>query len=247
VLPPVLRAAGRKARALLAGPRRHPAPPPGAVRLGHARRTEPLSRQFGYDRGQPIDRYYIEQFLARHASDIRGRVLEVGDDGYTRAYGGDRVEVSDVLHVDATNPRATVVADLSNGDTIPSDAFDCVIVTQTLHLIFDVASAVRTLHRIVRPGGVVLATVPGIIQISDDQWGDSWCWGFTGLSAQRVFAGAFDPTLVLVETYGNVLAATGFLQGLAAQELSRDELAHRDRAYQVLVGVRAVRPRVSVP
>ena len=49
---------------------------------------EPVSRSFGFDRGTPVDRRYIEQFLARHAAAIRGDVLEVGDDGYTRRFGG---------------------------------------------------------------------------------------------------------------------------------------------------------------
>src|SRR4029453_14668409 len=45
--------------------------------LGTLRRTRPLSNDFGYDRGTPVDRYYIERFLARHQSDVKGRVLEV--------------------------------------------------------------------------------------------------------------------------------------------------------------------------
>ena len=48
-----------------------------------------LSRDFGFDRGTPIDRYYIESFLSTHASDIRGHVLEVADNTYTRRFGGD--------------------------------------------------------------------------------------------------------------------------------------------------------------
>jgi SAM-dependent methyltransferase len=206
-----------------------------------------LSRQFGFDRGRPIDRYYIERFLERHAHDIHGRILEIGDDGYTRQFGGVRVGTCDILHVDDTNPRATLVADLSHGGGIPSEAFDCIILTQTLHLVFDVRSAVRTLYRILAPGGVVLATMPGISQISNDQWAESWYWGLTNLSAQRLFTEAFNPTLVLVESYGNVLAATGFLQGLAADELAPDELEYRDPAYQLLIGVRAVRPHVEAP
>jgi glycosyltransferase involved in cell wall biosynthesis len=220
-------------------------PRPGSVRFGSMRRPEPFSRQFGFDRGLPIDRHYIEQFLALHAADVQGRVLEIGDDTYSCQFGGERVEACDILHVDDTNPQATIVGDLSQGDAIPSSTFDCVILTQTLHLIFDLAAAVRTIHRILKPGGVVLATVPGITQIADDQWGDSWYWGFTSLSAHRAFAEQFDPTLVVVDVYGNVLAASAFLHGLAAHELRAGELARRDAAYQVIVGVRAVKPRIT--
>ena len=53
--------------------------------LGTLRRTRPLSNDFGYDRGTPVDRYYIERFLAQHRSDVRGRVLEVKEPIYTEA------------------------------------------------------------------------------------------------------------------------------------------------------------------
>jgi hypothetical protein len=67
------------------------------IRFGMLRTVFPTSRVFGIDRGLPINRYYIEKFLARHAADIRGRVLEVADNAYTRKFGGDRVVTSDVL------------------------------------------------------------------------------------------------------------------------------------------------------
>ena len=151
------------------------------------RRVTPVSRCFGYDRGQPIDRYYIENFLAANAGDIRGRVLEIGDNSYTRQYGGERVTVSDVLHVEDGGRGATIVGDLAQGDNIPSDAFDCVILTQTLQFIYDVHAAVRTLHRILKPGGVILATVPNITSTGDVEWEKTWFWGFTHLSAARLF------------------------------------------------------------
>src|SRR5215211_3311095 len=117
----------------------------GGVRFGDFRRLEPISREFGLDRGRPIDRYYIEGFIARHAEDIRGRVLEIKDPSFTRKYGGGRVGVSDVLDVEESNRRATIVADLTRADEVPTDAFDCIICTQTIHFIYGISAAVRTL------------------------------------------------------------------------------------------------------
>jgi SAM-dependent methyltransferase len=213
-------------------------PPVGRVEFGSLRRTAPISRQFGFDRGLPIDRYYIENFLAAHADDIRGRVLEVGDNTYTRRFGGARVAASDVLHVTEGNPDATLVGDLTAADHIPSDRFDCVVLTQTLQLIYDVRSALKTVHRTLRPGGVLLATVPGISQIAGDQWGECWYWSFTRLSMRLICEEAF-ATDVQVEAYGNVLAATAFLQGLAVEELRREELDQHDPCYELLITVRA--------
>lgn len=225
--------------------RREYLPLVGWVRFGSLRRVTPISRDFGYERGLPVDRYYIENFLVRQSDDIQGRVIEIGDNSYTRKFGGDRVTKSDVLHVAEGNPEATIVADLTSADHIPSDSFDCFILTQTLHLIYDVRAAIKTLHRILKPGGVALVTFPGISQTSHDEWGKYWCWGFTTLSAQRLFEEAFPTANIKVETYGNVLAAISFLHGLAVEELRQEELNHRDRDYEVIITVRVVKPEVT--
>jgi SAM-dependent methyltransferase len=147
-----------------------------------------------------------------------------------------------VLHVAEGNPQATIVADLARADHIPSNAFDCVVLTQTLHLIYDARSAVQTLHRILRPGGVLLATFPGISNIARDQWGDRWYWAFTSRSARRLFEEVFPAESVRVEAHGNVFAAIAFLHGMATEELRREELEYRDPSYEVLITLRAVKP-----
>ncbi len=216
---------------------------PDRVRFGSLRRLTPISRHFGWDRGGlPVDRYYIEHFLSEYAADVAGRVLEVRDDTYTRKFGGDRVVRSDVLHPLPGNPKATIIADLADGDGLPDETFDCIILTQVLPFIFDVEAAVRTLHRVLCPGGVVLATVPGISQIvrlDMEAWGDYW--RFTSLSARRLFEEVFPSSSVEVAAHGNVLAATAFLYGLSSQDLRTEELDQVDPDYEVLVTVRAVK------
>ena len=153
--------------------------PTRAVRFGDLRRLTPFSREFGFDRGTPVDRFYIEWFLSCSEADICGRVLEIGDNSYTKRFGGNRVTHSDVLHVQEGNPQATFVGDLTSAEHIPSDVFDCIILTQTLHLIYDMKAAMRTLYRILKPGGVLLATVPGISQLERGPWKDAWYWSLT--------------------------------------------------------------------
>ena len=218
-------------------------PPLGAVRFGSFRRLTPVSRTFGFDRGLCIDRYYIEAFLASYASDIRGHVLEIGDDSYTRKFGAGRVTRSDVLHRQEGNPKATLVGDLTDARHIPSDTFDCIIFTQTLQFIYDVRAALTHLHRILKPGGILLATIPGISQISRhdmERWGDYW--RFTTLSARRLFEEIFPKSNVTVQAYGNVLTAIAFLEGLVVNELRREELDHLDADYELLITVRAKKP-----
>jgi SAM-dependent methyltransferase len=215
--------------------------PLGTVRLGHLGRTEPVSRDFGWDRGLPIDRYYIEGFLARMAADIEGSVLEVGDAVYSQRFGGDRVTAQDVLHVHGGNPAATLVGDLAEADVLPRSAFDCIVLTQTLHLVYDLAAAVDNLHAALRPGGVLLLTVPGISQIDRGEWKDRWFWGLPPAAVVRLLGDRFGPEAVLVESHGNAFAATAFLQGLALQEVDARKLDVQDAAYPVVVAARAQR------
>ncbi len=93
------------------------------VRIGRfasLRSLRPMSRHFGFDRGKPVDRYYIERSLVANAGDIHGTVLEIGDDAYTRRFASG-VEKRDVLHAEADHPGVTIVADLTHGPGIQSD------------------------------------------------------------------------------------------------------------------------------
>lgn len=218
-------------------------PPVGRINFGNLRRLVPISSEWGLDRGGAIDRYYIENFIAKHANDIKGHVLEFDYDSYIQMFGGDRVSKIDVLQKDesASNPKTTIIADLTKGENIPSGTFDCIICTQVLMLIFDVKTAIKTLYRILKPGGVLLVTVAGITKLSDDYWGP-FSWSFTPLSARKLFEEIFLPPNVQVLAYGNVLSAFSFLHGIGLGELSKEELDYRQPGFEVTITVRAVKP-----
>jgi len=210
------------------------------VRLGALGRTEPLSREWGYDRGTPIDRYYIDRFIEQHRADITGRVLEIKDSRYTNRLGSG-VTQRDVLDIDADNPRATFVTDLATADVVPSDTFNCCVVTQTLQYIFDVSAGVRHLHRVLRPGGVLLATVPGFSKMLDPAMGYTDFWRFTPSSCERLFEPVFGKGNFVVESHGNVLTAIAFLSGMAQEELTRADFGHEDPLYPLIMTIRAVK------
>jgi len=220
---------------------RRPPPPLGRVRFGDFDNSSPISPDFGFDRGTPVDRYYVEGFLAAHSDDIRGRALEVGNAFYCRKFGTGIVQ-QDVLHVTADNPEATIVGDLSVPGVLPERAFDCLLVTQTLHLIYDMHAAVAAMYRALKPGGVLLLTCPGISQVDRGEWGATWFWSLTRLAAERMFGDVFGAAGVAAETRGNVYAAVCFLQGLALEEVDIDKLDVLDTAYPVIVTVCARKP-----
>ena len=221
-------------------------PRAGTVKFGDFGRTTPISPIFGIDRGLPIDRYYIEHYLNKNITDIQGRCLEMGDAFYIKKFGKGNVTQTDVLHVTEGNPDATLVGDLTTADHIPSDLFDCIIFTQSIQMIYDMKAALRTLHRILKPGGVLLLTTHGISKIGRrlgrDDWGEYW--HLTTQSCDALFKETFPGADCDVSSYGNVLTACASLHGLATAELSESELDVCDPDFEVVVTVRAVKAPV---
>jgi glycosyltransferase involved in cell wall biosynthesis len=209
----------------------------GAVNFGDFGRTKPFNTNYGYSRGGPVDRYYIENFLKENARYILGRVLEIGDNVYTVQFGETKVSRSDILHIDDTNEQATFVGDLSNAPELPDEAFDCIILTQTLQFIYDVKAAVATCHRILKPGGTLLLTVPGITNLGKDEW--NFLWMFTTTSVRRLLSEHFESDEINVETHGNVFSATAFLYGMGAAELKKAQLDVIDPGYQLIITAKA--------
>lgn len=216
-------------------------PPVGAVGSHDLLcRTNPISRDYGADRGSTIDRYYIESFLSRHSGDVRGTVLEIRDDTYTQRFGEERVTRSEVLSI-SPGSKVTIIADLTSADHVPSNTFNCIILTQTLQYIYDLPAAVATIYRILADGGVLLATVPGICSLGPDSTVWPCYWGFRPESLRKLISDAFPGSSVSVESAGNVLAAIAFLHGLALEEVNRSALDAHDPAYPVIVSARAVK------
>jgi SAM-dependent methyltransferase len=208
--------------------------------LGELRRTTPFTT-WGADRGGSVGRIYIAEFLREHATDIKGRALEIASDRYIQQFGQD-VTKTDILDIREDNPRATIVADFADAPNAPDNAFDCLVITHILSWIYDVQAPFRTAHRILAPGGVLLATTPGITRIAPieaEMFGE-W-WHFTSMAAKRVAEEVFGPGNVEVQAYGNVLSASAWLFGLGAFDLSPEELAVRDPGFEVVVGIRAVK------
>lgn len=232
-MPPSSQAQLRRIRRLLQRVRRP------AV-WGTLRRQTAFST-YGYQRGTPVDRIFIERFLTVHSADVAGEVLEVKDSTYTMRFGGSRVTGAHVLDIDTGNHNATIYGDLGEPAVLPDAAFDCVLLTQTLHLIADLDTAVRSLHDTLRPGGVLLVTVPAVARVGLPQDGLFDGWRFTPQGLGHLLQRAFDPAVVVTGSGGNLPTTMAYLLGLAAEEMRDHELSVDDAAYPVTVWARAVR------
>jgi peptidoglycan/xylan/chitin deacetylase (PgdA/CDA1 family) len=213
--------------------------------FGDLRRTSPISRNWGSERGVPVDRHYIHAFLKDHAADVQGHVLEMLDRDLTVQYGGDRVDRSDVLDIDPGNARATVMADLREKEQLPPAAFDCFILTQTLHLIDDMSAALATAYRALKPGGVLLVTMPCASMVATEYGARGDHWRVTEAGARAIFERIFTPGDLTIRSRGNVLTTTAFLHGLSCDDLDEDEFAADDPAYPLLITIRARKPHTT--
>jgi SAM-dependent methyltransferase len=204
-------------------------------------RTTPFSEEYGFDRGEPVDRIFVYDFLDRHRDDIHGSCIEVKDCRLVERFGGDRVASCEVLDIDPGNPNATIVGNLASPETLPADSFDCFVLTQTLQYVYDIERAVASAYDALARGGVLLITVPTVSKI-DSEARDSDYWRLTPRGLREVAERSCPGAEIDVIGHGNVLAAAAFLYGLARHELDESRLRRTDPDFPLLACARIVRP-----
>lgn len=197
-----------------------------AVRYGSFRRLTPIVGNWGLGRGQPVDRYFIERWVERHRATIRGRVLEVQKPDYGERYP-DAITHLDILDIDADNPLATVIADLRVPNSLPAEAYDCAIVTQTLQFVDDLVAAVANLWNSLAPGGSLIVTMPTTSKL-EESLADVECWRVTPHGMRSVLERGCPGGVIETAGYGNILVSTAFLYGLVTDDLRPAELDHYD-------------------
>jgi len=208
--------------------------------MGDLRSTKPVSAVWGLDQGTPVDSYYVEQFLETHKNDISGQVVEGISSQFTQRYGHN-VQKRDILDIDKDNSKATIITDLAAADNVEPNLFDCFIFPQRLHLIYDMEAALHHARRILRPGGVLLATVPTISKINSKSKVRDDYWRLTASSCQRMFGDVFGTDNITVHSYGNVLTSITNLAGIVQEQLTEEDLNDHDEYFPVVIGIRAVK------
>lgn len=198
--------------------------------------SEPISRQFGTERGMPIDRFYIERFLENNKQFIKGDVLEIEDSMYTKQFGGEHVKTAIVMDVSSVGGNVTFQGNLETGVGIMDEIVDCFILTQTLMYIFDLKSAARNIGRLLKKGGKVLITCSGISQNSIRCMDDYGCYfNFNQEALLRIFEDETALCVIKKGSYGNVKTVTAHLNGLCCEDLKEDDFEVNDKYYPLIV------------
>lgn len=195
---------------------------------------KPLSRKFGFDRGTPIDRYWIEDFLGKNSKDIKGKCLEIESNYYTAKFALSKVTQSDILDCNKRN-RAVIHGNLKNlTNVIGDNTYDCIILTQVLGSIDEPKEAIGECFRILKKNGVLLLTSAAFSPTYDQK---NSFWRFTTASINYLLKKSFKK--IFVTSYGNVLTGQYFWAGVAQEELTKKELDYNDPNFPCLVAARA--------
>jgi len=201
----------------------------------------PLSFLHGFDRGIPLDRYFIEEFLHTHKEDIRGSCLEIRDNAYTIRFGEDKVLRSDVLDVDPSNKHASIIDDIRHLQHINDNTYNTIILTQVLQFIDDVDSAIAECYRVLIPGGILLVTLPSLSRADCTSGVSGDFWRFTQASAHYLFEKKFESSLLEVDYYGNARSSLYVYAGLAIEDTPRKVLLTKDANFPTIITVRATK------
>ena len=199
--------------------------------------AKPISNNWGAERGTPLGRHFIDEFMKGHQSDVTGVVLEIKNKRYSDSLGHN-IERADVLDVDESNGDANIYADLAAADIVPSDSYDCFMVNETLQFVYDLEAAAKHMHRVLKPNGVLLVSVPCTVQ-HDIELKDVEMWRFTKNSCQKLFGDVFGSEQVSVECYGNFQTCTSALAGVVTEELSAEARQETSKAFVQGICVRA--------
>lgn len=203
--------------------------------------SKPISNIYGFDRGNPLDRHYIEKFLENNKKDVRGVCLELLNNNYTKKYGGSKVSESVVLDIEKENKNATLISDLRNLKEVKDNTFDCIILTQVFQFIDDVDASISECYRVLKPEGVLLATMPSISRIDCASGESGDYWRFTTAAAKYLFEKKFKKENLSINSQGNARVGLYFYAGLSEEDTPKNLFEINDKNFPLIVTVRAIK------
>ena len=198
-----------------------------------------ISNDYGDSRGTPITRFYIQHFFLNLIPFDWGNCLEFEDNRYIDHFGKNVAKnITFKLSNEYSKQDNFIYGDLTNFSILPKEKFDLIVCTNVLNFIFDVESAIKGIHKMLKKNGKCIVTVDGpsshISRYDMDRWGDFW--RFTNLSAKRLFERS-NFKIEQSTTYGNPYACSAQLNGFSIQDIDQSKLLPSEEDYQLLIAL----------
>ena len=185
---------------------------------GDLKRRFPLCNLFGFTRGIPIDRYYLDKFISEIRPQVTGTVLEVGGLLQNRElYQFSQATEYHTLDI-AANPGVTQIGDVHDLAMFKPNSLDAVVIFNVLEHCHNPWIVVKNIYIWLKEGGKCFCMVPSAQRLHDFP-GDYWRPLPDGM--QQLFQDFRQRKLYV---YGNPMTVIASFMGISAQELSHEEL-----------------------
>ena len=206
-------------------------PKPGTVRFGDFGRLWPFSHRFGFDRGAPVDRYYLQQFVRSIRPVVRGRCLEIG--GSLKNNWLYRFDVDEfrTLELEQSRVADDLVGDAADRGVLDPESWDSILAFHVLEHCPNPFAVASNMCAWLRPNGHACIVVPCAQRVHNYP-GDYWRFMPDGL---RVLFRDFSE--VNVSTYGNPLTVVSNYLALSHTELLAEDMDAVHPDYPVLACV----------
>jgi SAM-dependent methyltransferase len=208
-------------------------PPIGQVAFGDFVRNAPFCPNYGFSRGTPIDRFFLDCFITKIRDEVVGDVLEIGGVQENRVrYRLQHASSYRTMDIELF-PGVDFAGDAHDPAASPASSFDCILLFNVLEHCKEPSIVVENVHRWLRAGGKAFCLVPNAQRVHRDPrdyWRimpDALEYLFRNFASAEVF------------TYGNLITTIAALSGLGAEELSSEDLVEVNSMYPVVSCVTA--------
>lgn len=184
----------------------------------------PISSDFGWSRGTPVGRYYVNKFVAEKAARLGGTILEFGESRYKACF--KTVHCYQVIDV-FPGPSVDYVCDIHDVSSVPEHHFDVIVCTQVLEHVERPVDALRQLHKLLKQDGHLICTVPFLAHIHYVPT-DFYRFSIDAICSALEIAG-FE--VLEARNSGNALVTLGSLLGFCAEDFDEKEMSVVDGIY----------------